>query len=749
MSANNTNLFYDYYRKGVNDGKVSVNDLSSYHTSILFDFDTRTLWHQGRQFGNAYWRSYFGESFNDFLHNTASGDFSHAEGSYTYAGGTHSHAEGSYTYAIGNDSHAEGSYTYAGGLQSHASGIHSSAYGIASTVLGSNNVAYGNSSIASGDHTITVGANSIAEGLHTIAVGAQSHSLGSDTSAYGINSIASGTNTVAYGNASHVEGANTKTETPAIGSHAEGWETTTKNEYSHTEGRNTEATGKYSHAEGFSTHATGLDSHAEGKETTSIGESSHAEGLGSKSIGNHSHAEGNLTEAIGECSHAEGKESVATGKYSHVQGSNTQAFNDFEFACGTCNVSKTSDKPSDTTVFTIGNGTPAQRHNIIDIRQNGDMHKNGNSYFNNDVYGPVSHTYVASLGKDAELDIILSSLLTQPQYTKPVIQVRYNRAAGNTVGSFTTSSFSETVEIGTKWQPGIEFSWPTRKSSSSGTRAENLTQDGDKIQSYLLGYSYGVNGNGGTSEGLYYRYNLGGSEMGANYQYASAYSLSKLYKDAQVATVGAQTTYTMFDNISVSYLESSYMFFQQLYDKGVYVIAKGVGSTAWIDRGTFNSTSSHTVTGKYRYYWGFGNSLPNDKNDLLKANIGFLNWTGSADTTISKSAIGTTNAAAYKFWVAYPDETNDDKYYLGKYSDKLNICIHQPDGIEFDLVTPFQPVQYKTMEITLGTDYTTGSANTQFKRKYKVAYINFQTPIGNPNDGIFFKITSNSTNRII
>jgi hypothetical protein len=54
--------------------------------------------------------------------NTATGEYSHAEGSITKATGDYSHAEGDNTQAIGNYSHAEGQDTIALGQYSHAEG---------------------------------------------------------------------------------------------------------------------------------------------------------------------------------------------------------------------------------------------------------------------------------------------------------------------------------------------------------------------------------------------------------------------------------------------------------------------------------------------------------------------------------------------------------------------------------------------------------------------------------------------------
>lgn len=53
------------------------------------------------------------EIFNDYQHNIALGDYSHAEGSETIASGPYSHAEGYNTVASGNSSHSEGIHTIA------------------------------------------------------------------------------------------------------------------------------------------------------------------------------------------------------------------------------------------------------------------------------------------------------------------------------------------------------------------------------------------------------------------------------------------------------------------------------------------------------------------------------------------------------------------------------------------------------------------------------------------------------------
>ena len=63
-----------------------------------------------------------GEIFNNYVENKASGEYSHAEGSYTEATGNYSHAEGYSANATGEGSHAEGINTVASGVYSHAEG---------------------------------------------------------------------------------------------------------------------------------------------------------------------------------------------------------------------------------------------------------------------------------------------------------------------------------------------------------------------------------------------------------------------------------------------------------------------------------------------------------------------------------------------------------------------------------------------------------------------------------------------------
>ena len=182
------------------------------------------------------------EIFNDYEHNKAVGEYSHAEGSYNEATGDASHAEGNNSVASGHYSHAEGGSTEASGdYGSHAEGLRSTASG------GFGSHAEGNSTVASGDA-------SHAEGNNSVASGHYSHAEGT-SKATGYIAHAEGGGTQASGSASHSEGSLTKAK--GENSHAEGYLTIAAGENQHVQGKhNIEDTeNKYAHIVGNGTDA--------------------------------------------------------------------------------------------------------------------------------------------------------------------------------------------------------------------------------------------------------------------------------------------------------------------------------------------------------------------------------------------------------------------------------------------------------------------------------------------------------------
>jgi hypothetical protein len=177
-----------------------------------------------------------GEIFNSYSgegKNTASGNYSHAEGKNTTASGDFSHAEGHSSTATGLFAHAEGS--------SHADGYYAHAEGTSSTASGSYSHSEGESTTASNS-------SSHAEGFYTTASGVQAHAEGNTTTAYGAQSHAEGLITQAMGPYSHAEGHYSIAGNPAA--HAEGTFAIASGENSHAEGSYTTAQRKSQHVEG-------------------------------------------------------------------------------------------------------------------------------------------------------------------------------------------------------------------------------------------------------------------------------------------------------------------------------------------------------------------------------------------------------------------------------------------------------------------------------------------------------------------
>lgn len=156
-----------------------------------------------------------GEVFNDYENNTATGQHSHAEGSYTTASGSYSHAEGMGTAAAVSTSHAEGNSTRSLGEASHAEGNSTYATGNGSHAEGDSTTAEAYAAHAEGYGTLASESCAHAEGYATIASGQYSHTEGEGSTADGQSSHAEGYYAKASGSASHAEGYGTIAKTKA------------------------------------------------------------------------------------------------------------------------------------------------------------------------------------------------------------------------------------------------------------------------------------------------------------------------------------------------------------------------------------------------------------------------------------------------------------------------------------------------------------------------------------------------------
>ena len=131
------------------------------------------------------------------------------------------------------------------------------------------------------------------------------------------------------------------------------------------------------------------------------GYNSHAEGERTVAKGGNSHAEGYYTKATGTNSHAEGTNTTAGGNYSHAEGYYTVTHNYAEHAAGYFNISNNINYGAwtgspDTLVSSIGNGsTNSQRHNALEVRQNGDIYYSDTEK----IDGSTVHYYDAPMRK--------------------------------------------------------------------------------------------------------------------------------------------------------------------------------------------------------------------------------------------------------------------------------------------------------------------------------------------------------------
>lgn len=305
----------------------------------------------------------FGEVFNDYLNNVASGLNSHAEGSNTTASGGQSHAEGSYNTASANYSHAEGSGNTASGWYSHVEGSGNTASQSGSHAEGSGNT-------ASGDY-------SHVEGSYSQATAQSSHSEGSGTRATGIRSHAEGDSSKATGNASHAEGYTT--EAKGNNSHSEGYRSKANGEYSHSEGYYSEANADYSRARGYYSKANSRYSSADGYYIQT--EAQYEQSVG---MYNETQSDGdNIPYYNGDSDWI----SYAVGDrvriYPDATNSIYQCNTPIAGPAGTFDPSKwtvvgTYDS-SNPILFSVGNGDWSTRRNALEIRRDGTVKVNGNA----------------------------------------------------------------------------------------------------------------------------------------------------------------------------------------------------------------------------------------------------------------------------------------------------------------------------------------------------------------------------------
>lgn len=272
----------------------------------------------------------YGEIFNDYTRNKATGNYAHAEGSDTRAYGSYSHAEGwggenSYQFDAIKSIQNYGIYT---SVPQELVDTSSQKYRLTYYVNDELKEHKGTIRYFRSDEIYTqeqIPQDIVAPFTLYLSTGAMnltSHSEGQNTLANDAYTHAEGYKTQAYGNASH----------------SEGWNTIVKEDYGHAEGYKTQAIQTAAHSEGQETKATGKYSHSEGYNTEAQGEAAHSEGWNTSTNSAHSHIEGSSNQIIDSDSkgaHIEGYNRTGSGLGAHIEGSGALPYFSATFTDGT------------------------------------------------------------------------------------------------------------------------------------------------------------------------------------------------------------------------------------------------------------------------------------------------------------------------------------------------------------------------------------------------------------------------------
>jgi len=221
---------------GGSDTQIQFNSASTFQSSPYFKYNYSN---NGLAQGNS---------------NSATGQYSHAEGSFTLASNGSSHAEGTATIASGGGSHAEGIGATSTGTYSHAEGSYTLSSGYASHAEGDNTRATGIYSHAEGSGSLSSGTASLAVGFQTTASGNYSLAVGFQNKALGQASFAGGLQTIANGPYAFSIGYLTYADNTAFAA-----------------GFSNSASGQYSFALGDTTKTIGLNSFTAGRGTIASG----------------------------------------------------------------------------------------------------------------------------------------------------------------------------------------------------------------------------------------------------------------------------------------------------------------------------------------------------------------------------------------------------------------------------------------------------------------------------------------------
>ena len=271
----------------------------------------------------------------------------------------------------------------------------------------------------------------------------------------------------------------------------------------------------------------------------------------------------------------------------------------------------------------------------------------------------VDAAYVTNLGKEANLNVILSSLLTGAEYKRPSYRFKFlNGKNGTEYGNVTNIGGGNVIEVGSTIDLYL-----------------NLNLSYYNTLDNTNGMSYGLSYCSFNHDGVNYRYtSLGKHNLGVSYNFAN------------------EGSHSMTDGkpISLCYLKSSYQGYPQLLNKGVYVPSK----ENWYNDSLFKM-DDYRIVAQYKYYYGWDADI--SASSFTPKN-GIAVWlpiiNSGSTTTTSNIAFNTTHTS---FWFAIPIDVVDNELTSG-----FDVLYHTSIG-DADLVSTSATVTTETKTIKVGT----------------------------------------------
>ena len=288
----------------------------------------------------------------------------------------------------------------------------------------------------------------------------------------------------------------------------------------------------------------------------------------------------------------------------------------------------------------------------------------------------VDAAYVTNLGKEANLNVILSSLLTEAEYTRPSYKFKFsNGENGPEYGNVTNAGGGNVVEVGSTINLYLNL---------------NLSYYDANLNN-RNGMSYGLSYCSFDHDGVNYRYtSLGKHNLGVSYNFTN------------------EGSHSMTDGkpISLCYLKSSYQGYAQLLSKGVYVPSV----KNWYNDSMFKM-DDYRIVAQYKYYYGWDADISASSFTPKSGTVAWLPIINSGKTTTTSNIA--FNTAHTSFWFAIPIDVVDNALTSG-----FNVLYHTSIG-DADLVSTSATITTETKTINVGTK----------THSYKVTKVDFNKTI--------------------